>query len=108
MVLGKVGAFLEGDAEESGGGVKHAIHQHPLHFEIGAELGFVEGEARLADLLRVEVPVVRGEGEAPLSCSMRACMAAASRRAFSTAGLASFASRALTVGISFAVWTSSR
>ena len=64
LIDGEVLSFLEGDAVELRRGEEDAVGEDVVDLEIRAELGFVEGEPGLADLLGVEGPVGGGEGMA--------------------------------------------
>ena len=66
MVDGDVLALLEGDAVHLVGGEEDAVLENPLEIEVGPDLRLVEVVLRLAHLLRVEVPVRRGDLEAAL------------------------------------------
>ncbi len=66
-VVGRnVGARLEGDAVQLGGGVEDAVLQHVVQFEVRLDLRFVQVVLGLADLLGVEVPIRGGNLEATL------------------------------------------
>ena len=54
-------ALLEGDAVEFGRGEEDAVEQDVVQFEVGLDLRFIEGVARLPHFLGIEVPVPGGE-----------------------------------------------
>src|SRR6266404_3849997 len=66
VVNGNVVPFLEGDSVELICGVEHSVLEHVVEFEIGLHLRIVDVVASLANLLSVEVPVVRLDFEATL------------------------------------------
>src|SRR6266436_5963594 len=66
LVNGNVVPFLEGDSVELICGVEHSVLEHVVEFEIGLHLRIVDVVASLADLLSVEVPIVRLNLEATL------------------------------------------
>ena len=63
VVRGQVVPFLEGQSVEPARGVEDAVAQDAVQLEVRTQPRFVEGVARLPDLLRVEAPVARGELE---------------------------------------------
>ena len=72
VVGGKIGALLEPEAVEAGGGVEDAVLQNAVHFEVGLQLRFVEVEALRAQFLRVVRPIPGGDVEVvPLGASER-------------------------------------
>src|SRR6266404_2373100 len=66
VVNGNVVPFLEGDSVELICGVEHSVLKNVVEFEIGLHLRIVDVVASLANLLSVEVPVVRLDFEATL------------------------------------------
>src|SRR6202453_3602611 len=66
LVDGKVMPLFEGDAIELIGGVKDAVLQYTVEFEVGLYLRIIDVEAGFADLLGVEVPVIGLNLEATL------------------------------------------
>ena len=57
MIDGQFGPLLEGQPEELGGGKEDPVHQHPVHLEVGPQLGGVEGKPLGPQLLGVVGPV---------------------------------------------------
>ena len=66
LVDGKVMPLFEGDAIELIGGVKDAVLQYTVEFEVGLYLRIIDVVAGFADLLGVEVPVIGLNLEATL------------------------------------------
>ena len=57
VIDGQFGPLLEGQAEELVGCKEDPVHQHPVHLEVGPELGGVEGEPLGSQSLGVVGPV---------------------------------------------------
>lgn len=63
VIDGNVGAALEGDAVEPGGGIEHTILQNLVDLEIGLQRRFIQVIAFLAHLLGIALPVPGLEGK---------------------------------------------
>ena len=65
VVAGQVGPLLEGKPVQFVGGIKHAVRQHPLQFEVRPERGQIDVVFVLADPFRIEGPVPRLPARGP-------------------------------------------
>ena len=97
----------EAQPEEAGGGVEGGL-DHLVELEIGLELGLVEIEAALAELLGVVAPVGRGEVVVAPSSTISASRSAASRVARARPRVQTVSSSSATASGDLAIWSARR